>query len=237
MKRINNISTLFMFLALAMSIGFTSCKKDKDEEKPFVTNASKFSDPNFIKVSSAFTNNTSTDAQQALGYAQSIKSTLQAYSSFFSIPADASYAAGKVVGVWTWNYQGYSAEYIVEEIGNRYVFTYTWTYLGSQYYSFTGWEEMDGSAGKLEMTIVDANELFTINWTNNNNSFVIDMTNTDAGVVYSRYVGTYNSDGSGNVKYYDGTDLYYEAIWNTNGSGTATTYNSDGTVDDTYSWV
>ncbi|CAN5341837.1 hypothetical protein BH09BAC1_BH09BAC1_20870 [soil metagenome] len=236
MKSFNRFNTLLLCLSLGLVIGFSSCKKDKDEEKPFVTNASKFSDPAYVPLSSSFSNSTNPDAQQALSYAQMIKSQLQAYSSFFNIPADASYSAGKVLGVWTWNYQGYTAEYMVEEVGSRYLFTYTWTYLGSPYYGFTGWEETSGNAGHLEMNFVDANELYTIDWTNNSGNFVIDMKLADAGVVYSRYVGTYNANGSGNVKFYDDGDLYYEALWNTDGSGTATTYNSDGTVEDTYSW-
>ncbi len=217
-------------------MGLSSCKKEDKNETPFVTNASKFSDPNYVPISSAFVNNTDPNASQASSYAQMVKTQLQAYSSFFNVPSNAVYNAGKVLGTWTWSYQGYTAEYLVEEIGNRYVFTYTWTYMGSPYYSFTGWEEIDGSEGRLEMTLVDMNELYTIDWTNNSGNFVIDMRLSDSGTVYSRYLATYNANGSGNVKFYDEGVLYYEANWNSNGSGTATTYDSNGNVEDTYSW-
>lgn len=238
MNLTNHFNKLFLVLGLVMAIGFSSCKKDdKKDDTPFVTNAAKFSDPNFVPVSTAFVNNTNPDAQQASMYAQMIKTQLQAYSSFLTVPTNATYSAGKVLGTWSWSYQGYTAEYVLEEIGNRYEFTYTWTYMGSAYYSFTGWEEMDGSAGNITMDILDMGELYTIDWTNNGGNFVIDMQLSDNGVVYSRYVGTYNSNGSGNVKFYDSGDLYYEAIWNADGSGTANTYNSSGAIVDTFSWV
>lgn len=233
----NRLQAMFLFLGLGLVLGFSSCKKDdKDAETPFVTNASKFSDPNFVPIADAFEATTDPEGQMALSYAQMVKTQLQAYSSFFSVPANAVYAPGKVIGSWTWSYQGYAAEYLVEEIGSRYEFTYTWTYLGSPYYGFTGWEEMDGSEGRLEMQLFDIAELYTIEWTNNNNNFVIDMKLSESGSVYSRYLATYNANGSGNVKFYDMGDLYYEATWNTDGSGTATTYDSNGNVEDTYSW-
>lgn len=229
-----------LLLALGFVTGMASCKKDDDDgnnntetDEPFVTSASTFSDPNALPIATELqTTNT-----EAYGYALTPKTQLQAFSSFMLVPATAQYSTPKTgPGTYTWNYQGYQGVYTITDGGSQWDFSYVWTIQGSTYLDINGWEKKDGSAGFLQWEF-DATERYTIDWSaTSQGGYSIDTKFISGGVVDSRYVGVYNSDGSGSIDYFSEGDLYYTASWNASGSGTYTSYNSDGSVADSGSF-
>jgi hypothetical protein len=48
---------------------------------------------------------------------------------------------------WTWNYGGYVITYTYNQTSTQYTFSYTVAMNGSVWYSITGWENINGSAG------------------------------------------------------------------------------------------
>lgn len=237
MLRTISLRSLLILMSLSFGVGFNSCKKDDegDKNEPFVTSASKFSDPNEVPISSVLTESSDPNAIQASTQAMALRNTLSAYTGFMAVPADADYYAGKVLGSWRWSYSGYSGEYLLEENGSRYEFSYVWTYQGAAYYSFNGWEEKDGTEGYMNLEL-DGSEAITIAWEQlSNGGYTIDMRIYDGTTVTTRYVGVYNANGSGSIELYDEGVIEYEASWNANGSGSYTSY-YNGVVDETGSW-
>lgn len=238
MLRTISLRSLLILMSLSFIVGFNSCKKDddKDSNEPFVTSASKFSDPNEIPISSSLENSADPNASLAFIQASSLRSTLSAYTGFMTVPANADYYAGKVIGSWHWSYQGYAGEYILEENGSRYEFSYIWTSQGAPFYSFNGWEEKDGTEGYMNLEF-DGTDAITIAWQQlSNGGYSIDMRLYDGSTVSTRYMGVYNADGSGSIDLYEDGIISYEASWNANGSGSYTSYDYNGAVDETGTW-
>lgn len=233
-----SIRSLLIFMSLSLIVGFGSCKKDSETEtnEPFVTSASKFNDPNEVPVSEALMNNTDPNASTAYSQATYLRTLVSAYTGYLAVPVDADYYAGKVLGSWRWSYSGYSGEYILEENGSRYEFSYIWTSQGTPFYSFTGWEETDGSEGYINLEL-DASDGIAIDWQQlSNGGYTISMDIYEGASILNTYNGVYNGDGSGSIEYYEDGVIAYRASWNANGSGSYTYYDSTGSVDETGSW-
>lgn len=133
----------------------------------------------------------------------------------------------------TWNYGGYTVTYSYNLVGNKYQFTYTITLNSVIYYSITGWQNTDGTAGHWNYSIntsvlgasSSANFNITFDWTRStigDYHFVMDF---DMGATNNlHYVTNINHDLSGNTIYSSNSVQYYGSTWNSTGHGQFTNY-------------
>lgn len=185
----------------------------------------------FGSIPQSLATNSDPIAQQAYGYA--IQATaISAFSAYLEIPNNATKIEGKRT-VWQWSQQGITVQYIVDETATDWLFEVSLDYGSGMEKLFYMRDAKDGSGGHIDYysgTTIYA----TYDWVVNGNSTTVEY---DILGGFYKYECTLNKDGSGSVKQYFDTDLDFEASWNANGSGSWTTYNTDGTVLDSGSWV
>ncbi|MFZ1080389.1 MAG: hypothetical protein WAO19_00520 [Candidatus Kryptoniota bacterium] len=111
------------------------------------------------------------------------------------------------------------------------------------YNNFTivsGTESTNGSSGSW--TLYYENETtaeFGVTWSTDANGVVTGtiVSNDSSGTAVQKDVITENPNKSGELKEYaGGTVLTWDIIWNANGSGSYTEWNTDGTVEATGTW-
>ena len=135
----------------------------------------------------------------------------------------------------TWTYGGYSVTYNASQSGNRYVFTYRASLNGVVYYTITGWENTDASAGHWDETLntsvlVPGSDNYNINFDWNrvgNNGYHYEMSYDMGASQLMHYVANINDDMSGNFSYALNGNPFYSCIWNAAGHGTFTDYSSN----------
>ncbi|MFK7970328.1 MAG: hypothetical protein AB8F95_08175, partial [Bacteroidia bacterium] len=220
-------------LALLVSLFlFSSCK-----EEPVTPEAPTLA---FVNQSQAFSvtgNLSSSSNPNALitsSYVNALQGVFVGYSGFFLVPDNA------VTGLdnsWSWS-------------NGLNTITYKWSEQNGQNcvkVSFAGvdvtdgvvyevCENKDGSGGWMKIFDPENNGALTTEliWTNTGeNSGTMDFKDYDND---GRQLVTWNADGSGNLKVYEGTQLTYDSTWNTDGSGSYKEYDAQGNLLDQGSW-
>jgi len=155
-------------------------------------------------------------------------------------------------GIWTWTYTaGQLTLYVTAEDNGDGTVTWKWIWDGTDSYGtvYDHWVFLSGTYAKDgkngEWTMYHTNSVQPVihaEW-ETSASGVQDLEVNyyeEDGTEVVRYVAESNPDGSGFFSYYyeyeDSLVLYLNAIWNANGSGSYTIYNSDGTVNTTITW-
>ncbi|MEZ4687736.1 MAG: hypothetical protein R3B47_17235 [Bacteroidia bacterium] len=229
--------THLFFIAVFISLFFSvlaGCKEQPVEpEAPslnFATQAEAF------QASQNLSNYTANPyAQLTYAYVTSLQSIFVAYSSFLTVPPNAT---GIGNNTWTWG----------DGAGNT--INYSWSSNGGNncvqislngpsvtngvYYEFC--EKQDGSSGWMKIFDPEDNGKLIIEaiWT---------VTGQDAGTMEwndygsgEKQVITWKADGSGTLNIYENNVLTYESSWNADGTGSYKEYDAQGLLQDAGTW-
>jgi hypothetical protein len=135
----------------------------------------------------------------------------------------------------TWTYGPYTINYNYNQVGNRYVFTYSAMLNGVEYYTINGWEYVDASAGHWDYNIntsvlgTPSSADYNIDFDWNRNSvgdYHFDMQFDMGTTNLLHYTANVNNDMSGNFSYTLNGSLFYSCIWDSTGHGVFTDYNT-----------
>jgi hypothetical protein len=216
MKKMKKILS-FIVIAIIM----TSCSSDNESSttfKPSLTNLGLAT-----KVPSSLEQNSPQTYSQI--------SQMEAYMSMGSMYMNNT--TGKSATTNTWTYGDYTVIYSYELIGNQYHFTYSMSQNSIEYFTLTGWENTDGSAGHWDYVINAAqlgdpdssNFNITFDWTRSTiGDYHFDM-NFDMGASNNlHYVTNINHDLSGNSMFSLNSVQNYGTTWNSTGHGQFTDY-------------
>lgn len=244
MKKINLLVLLAVLFAVMMTIG---CSKDDDNNAEPQTEELTYTTPSLseksaiIEVPSALKENSNTYAQQCVGYIDMVNG-LKSYFSSFDLPADAVKVDSKGDGVtytWSASDQGYNVQVWVtyKEVGSKYTWDYEIEFddVPRSLYMHAE-QDKDGNNGMIQIyDIYDLGFTYVLNW-NTNSDGVVTMTcemgyETMDDMVLTVVV---NPDGSGDVTYKSGGELFYEMNWNADGSGSMTSYVGGTTYTETW---
>jgi hypothetical protein len=133
-------------------------------------------------------------------------------------------ASSNLPNHYTWSSGGYVIDYSYGIVGPHYEFEYTITINGNPYFTASGWQATDGTAGHWEANFGaggTGNYNVVYDWTvNSAGDLHFDM-HFDLGSTHLHYLFNLNHDGSGNISYYlsstTTTDFY--CTWDPNGHG------------------
>ncbi len=130
---------------------------------------------------------------------------------------------------YTWSSGGYVIDYNYGIVGPNYEYNYTITINGSQFFTASGWQATDGSAGHWEATFGvggSGNYDIVYDWTVNSAGDMHFEMQFDLGSTHLNYVFNLNHDYSGNITYQLNNTTEFYCIWNSNGNGYYTLGNS-----------
>ncbi len=184
-----------------------------------------------VEIPDAFANNNSNNyAIETRRYIGIANSTFGLYQGFLNIPATTTPNGD---GSWTWSDgAGNTVTYTSVLSGNEYKVTMRVKYsTGLEYKVYDATEAKDGSKGNIRWYDDEGKVALTIEWTYANGIFTNTLVSGSL-----RIVSTSNDNLSGTIKYYEDGVLLFEGQWQTNGSGDCTSYNGDGSQNETGSW-
>lgn len=164
-------------------------------------------------------------------------SQMATYMNLGSMYMNNNNSASRTSGlINTWNYGGFTVAYTYSLVGSQYQFNYTITQDSKIYYTISGWENKDGSAGHWSYNINTAvlglpngssyNIIF--DWTKSNiGNYHFEMKCDMGSSNNLYYIANINYDYSGNYKYTLNNSPFLDASWNASGHGKLTYYYSD----------
>lgn len=206
---------------VVIAIIMTSCSSENNSStsfKPSLTSLNLAS-----KVPSSLQQNSPESYSQI--------SQMETYMSMCSMYMNNT--TGKSGSTNTWSYGGYTVTFTYSLVGSQYQFSYTMTQNATVFYTLTGWENTDGSAGHWNYSINTAvlgdpdgtNFDITFDWTKNSvGDYHFDML-FDMGISGNyHYVSNINHDYSGNSMYSIDSVQYFGTTWNSTGHGQYTNY-------------
>ncbi|HKK81677.1 MAG TPA: hypothetical protein VJ909_05475 [Prolixibacteraceae bacterium] len=232
---------ILLFALTVVVVAFTGCSEDEDiNSSPEATVLKITEKLEKLDVPSAMRNSDHEYAQEAVGYVEEVKN-IGSYFDFFEIPEDAEHTSLKS----TLNQDEYYWTDGENEIWMTYTETsggYTWQIdvdmgYGRQKYLFAE-EDKDGNYGNMKIYDFAGETsgwIIQYEWTFNQAG--------DAELIWEladgsmRYVIKSNIDYSGYARIYFSGALFYDFVWNSDGSGSVTMYDDDGEVFYTESWT
>jgi hypothetical protein len=206
---------------IVIGILITSCSSDNQSSTTFK--------PSLTKLGLA--TKVPSNLQQNSPQTYSQISQMEAYMNMGSMYMNNT--TGKSTNTNTWSYGGYTVTYSYNLVGNQYQFTYTMTLNSVVYYSITGWENSDGTAGHWNYSINtsvlgspnNSNYNITFDWTRSSIGDYHFVMNFDMGATNNlHYVTNINHDLSGNTIFSSNSVKYYGSTWNSTGHGQFTIY-------------
>ncbi len=237
---IRNLKGVAILLILAAFIaGCSKSSSTSSGTAPTLTSPT-FSGPSSTSASA----DTSAGAIAAKSSASIFNATAASYLGYYS-------GAGKQNGSsWTWTYtiQSFTATWTATSSSSGYnwslVYNGTLSSNGSSA-TFNNWtaingsESSDGKTGSWTIyypntTIVADN----VSWSTSSSGTLTGtiIANDTTGTLQAKYVFTNNSDKSGEVKIYTGTQLTLDATWTSSGSGQYTEWDDQGNLISNGSW-
>jgi hypothetical protein len=232
---------IFLFVFIAVLFAFTGCNEDEDlNASPEATKIKITEKLDKLDVPPAMQNSDYQYAQEAVGYVEDVKN-IASYFDYFDIPEDAERTNLKS----SLNQEEYYWTDGENEIWEIYTETsggYTWQIdvdmgYGRQKYLYAE-EDKDGNYGSMKVYDITGEStgwIFQYEWTFNSAG--------DAELIWEfadgsmRYEIKSNVDYSGYARIYFSGALFYNFIWNSDGSGSVTMYDDNGSVFYTESWT
>jgi hypothetical protein len=216
MKSRNIFFVLISFLIITFS---SSCKKDEikpdDIPQPTFSQKSKI-----VEKPEGLVNSTCPNAQKGSGYFDIINGMLN-YFVDIQMPEDAKFLETNPNGSWTWTWEegNFSAWLTYTENETEYIWDYDEDLSSERKNRLNVNEKKDGKHGEMK---VYADNSF------NNDTIIADYTwnyTEDGSLNFMSDFNTYKiivnikTDGSGDLKYYVETWIWYSVNWNADGSG------------------
>ena len=219
---------LILFIA---AIAISSCSKSSSDDQSSNTPAFM---PSVTKLQ--LTSKVPASLQQNSPETWNQISQMDAYmnlgAAFMTNPANKA-SSTPSGSTYTWTNGTYTVTYTYTLSGSQYQYTYTMSENGTTYYTITGWENTNGTAGHWAYTLNTAvvgapsgsNYNITFDWTKNTlGDYHFDM-NFDMGANNAlHYVSNINHDYSGDFMYSSNGTQYYGGTWNSSGHGQYTNY-------------
>lgn len=216
-------------LLVVIAVAVTSCSKDSGNGgpafKPAITK---------LNLASKVPSNLQTTSPDTWTQISQMEAYMNLGAAYMTKPS------GKTTTMsdssWTWTYGNYTVTYTYSLVGTQYQFTYTMTEGSTTYYTITGWENTDGSAGHWAYTLNTAvvgdptgsDFNITFDWTKNAADDYHFVMNFDMGAGSNlHYVANINHDHSGDFLYTSNGTNYYGGNWNAAGHGQYTDYLTD----------
>lgn len=228
----NNLKLIFLFTFLT-TMSFISCSdsaseddKQVDEELSEVVMQDFSTTLNDIQLPTSLAQSSSPYASLVNAQMQSFKSLTAAFSSLFTVPANAValksgsklLSKSNNVQTYTWSANGITINYKITDSSDRYLFSFD---IVSESYSgnyMNGYQLKDGSVAEINY-LNNGQEYLTLKWTNLDTVAKMEM-NTIGG--YKLLLESNLNDNSGNMKVYEEGTLTSSFTWKADGSGTYT---------------
>ena len=215
-----------LFGYFLLSVLFIGCKKENTETQDFK--------PAFttLDLTSKVPSTLQQNAPMAYSQLLEMGAFMNLGSSFMQMTGKAPITD---VSNTQWNYLDYTVTYNYNLVGNRYVYDYSISQNGVNFYTITGWENSDGSAGHWAFTMdasvagAPTSDVYNISfdWTkNSSNDYHFDMVFDMGSSQLIHYTANINHDMSGDYAYYLNNQLSYKCNWLSNGHGQFTDYSS-----------
>ena len=136
-------------------------------------------------------------------------------------------------GNWTWrDLQGNEVNYTTSLAGGEYkVIMEVKPAGGTAYKVFEATEKQDGTCGKITWLDESGTAVAVMEWKYENGVFTSTIVSGN-----QRIVSESNDNLSGTIKVYEDGVLLFNAEWQSSGSGECTSYNNDGTQNETGDW-
>ncbi len=239
---LRNLKSVWLVLLLAAFVA--GCSKSSSTSgggtAPTLT-APTFSGPK----SNSSTADTSVGYLMANSTASLFNATASGYLGYYS-----GQSGSQNGGNWTWTYsvQGFTATWTATSTSSGYDWklVYNGTLSGSgSSQTFNNWTVINGSEssdGKTgSWTIYYPNTTiagYQVTWSTNSSGTLTGtiVANDTTGALQAKYVFTNNSDKSGELKMYTGTQLTLDATWTSSGSGQYTEWDEHGNLVASGSW-
>lgn len=231
MKNTYKYVSLFFILSMILASG---CAKKNNDPQPEPTEPfkSKLAErKEVIQIPAAFANNNSNKfALETRRYITTANATFGLYRNFLIIPGNTTQTSN---GNWTWSdLQGNEIRYTSTLSGNEYKVTMEVSLAdGTKYKLFEATENKDGTSGKVSWFDKTGKIVAVIDWKYENGVFISTLVSDEL-----RIVSESSDDLSGTIKVYENGVLVFTGQWQSNGSGDCTSYNSDGTQNETGTW-
>lgn len=211
------------------SLLFVSCSKDSES-----SNSSAFS-PSVTKL--RLDSNTPVSLDQNSQETSMQLSQMEAYmdfgSNFMNNPSNRINPSLNSNTTKTWTYGEFLVTYIYNDSGNQYSFEYTITKNGNIYYSITGWEKKDNSAGSWDFNVNSSylgdpdttNYNISFDWNKNStNDYHYELSFDMGKENLMLYACNINHDKSGDFLYTFNSEKEFGAKWDKTGHGESTDY-------------
>ncbi len=239
MKKLTNLAVLFSLII------FTSCSNndegeiiDKIKEEELSEVMEDFQKKiESIEVPNALRENSDVNAQQTETYFNLIKNYGITFSSFFTIPENASFENNSVVGrgtftgnseTYTWSSGNTTINYTITELVDRYTFIYKIVSPDFTGKLLDGYSLKDGSYAELNLIDPSNSNLsLSLKWT-----YTENMSKVEINIDSNKFLLESNKDNSGNIKVYENGALSSECKWNADGSGSLINY----VTGESYTW-
>ncbi|MDA3867457.1 MAG: hypothetical protein PF489_12015 [Salinivirgaceae bacterium] len=236
-----NMRSTFLFVLIATLFAFSGCNEDEDlNASPEATKIKITEKLDKLDLPLAMRNSNHQYAQEAVGYVEEVKN-IASYFDYFEIPDDAERTELKS----TLNQEEYYWTDGQTEIWVIYTETsggYTWQIdvdmgYGRQKYLYAE-EDKDGNYGSMKVydsTGETSEWFFQYEWTFNSAG--------DAELIWEfadgsmKYEIKSNIDYSGYARIFMSGVLFYDFVWNSDGSGSVTMYDDGGGVLYTEGWT
>jgi len=202
----------------------TSCKKE-EEPTPTYKEPTIASRTEIVSIPEGLEAKASTDPNAAVAVIyMGLANAISSFGSSFTVPEDAEWEKKKSGSrIYYWSYYGYSYWMTYSELTDRYTWTYDWEFPGAERFTYISAEE--AKTGKNgSWTIFDpeapSQYVWTYDWSiNSSNAFIASLEWMDNDEESSFDVVS-NANNSGSFKYFIGSVLNADILWNADGSGT-----------------
>lgn len=222
MNKFKKISILLVIVLALLS----SCSKDDSASTPAAAATFTATDLTAKIPSSLKTKSPETSAQIDDMIA------LMGIGDAFKLSKPTTKTSGKTSGD-TWTSGGFTIKYTGSDNATQHLYTYTISQGSVLYYTLTGWDNINGSAGHwvLDFSAAATAGQGSINvdfdWIkNSSNDYNLDMVIV-AGTESAHLIANINHDSSGDLKGYNGSVLSFKSNWNANGSGQYVDYETN----------
>lgn len=232
-------SNLFKsILLIALFIAAISCSKDDDDSKePDVARMAISEKVQAIQVPNAMKNSNNQYAQQASGYVTMIQGIVNTFTYFEPPEGAQQLKSTSTEGTYTWSYGGITIYMTYEETATKYL----WSVDVDEGYGRMRYIEAEefktGASGWMKIydyTGTVSGVMLLYEWVvNADDSVLLKMSDSEGGFKIE-ILG--RPDNSGYARYYVENVLWYEFIWNSDGSGSYAFYDN-GTPYESGTWT
>jgi hypothetical protein len=181
-----------------------------------------------VKIPTTIQNSTNPNVALIAG-SLSMVNSMAGYGAMFIIPANANSMSSELKTTspqtYTWSNGEFTVSYEYYDLSDKYTWTIYYTIAPQpKYKAFYAEENKDGKSGKMEV-YNETSGVKEVSWNWNKNdannvTFVYESFDTPT----EKLTVVSNADGSGSIKFVEGTVTKYEALWDASGKGSYTIY-------------